>query len=184
VKIISTRSLTALKLSALVLGTAALTALVTIGIISQSGTFAVGIRQAEVAARGAQVMPFDLDATTHLFQPRADGGVQQVTADNASDTEQIALIRAHLQAEASKFQRGDFSDATTIHGHDMPGIAQLRAGYERIAVVYTELSNGAELRYTTDDPALVAALHDWFAAQTSDHGEHAAPPSQVLEPTP
>jgi hypothetical protein len=129
-------------------------------------------------------MPFDLDTTTHLFLPRADGGVQQVTADNASDTEQIALIRMHLQAEASKFQLGDFSDPTTIHGQDMPGVAQLQAGYERIAVVYTELSNGAELRYTTGDPTLVAALHAWFASQTSDHGEHAATPSQTPDTRP
>jgi hypothetical protein len=180
VKISRMRSLAALKLPVLLLSTAALTVLVTIGIISRGGAFAVGSRQAEVATRGAQVMPFDLDATTHHFQPRGDGGIQQVIADNPGDTEQIALIRAHLQAEASKFQRGDFSDPTTIHGQDMPGVAQLQAGYARIAVTYTELPNGAELRYTTDDPKLLAALHDWFAAQTNDHGEHAAANGQTL----
>jgi hypothetical protein len=176
--------LTGLKLSALVLVTAALTALLTISIVSGNDMFALGSRQAEIAARGAQVMPFDLDATTHLFQPSADGGIQQVTADKAGDTEQIALIRAHLQAEASKFQRGDFSDPTTIHGQDMPGVAQLQAGYARITVRYAELSNGAQLQYSTDDPVLIAALHAWFAAQTSDHGQHAAAPSPALEPTP
>ena len=178
-KITRTRSSAALKLAALLVSTAALIALATIGIMSGGGIFATRSRQAEVASRGAQVMPFNLDATTHHFQPRADGGIQQVTADNPADTEQISLIRAHLQAEASKFQRGDFSDPTTIHGQDMPGVAQLQAGYARIAVRYTELPNGAELRYTTDDPTLLAALHDWFAAQTTDHDEHAAAPGQT-----
>src|SRR5690606_6813965 len=37
-------------------------------------------RQAEVAERGASVMPFDLDATVHRFEPRDDGLVQTVVA--------------------------------------------------------------------------------------------------------
>jgi hypothetical protein len=37
----------------------------------------------------------------------------------------------------------------------------------------TALSNGAQIRYSTKDPALVMALHQWFAAQRADHGHHA-----------
>jgi hypothetical protein len=37
-------------------------------------------RQADVAQRGAQVMPFDLSATKHVFTKTADGGVQRVIA--------------------------------------------------------------------------------------------------------
>jgi type II secretory pathway pseudopilin PulG len=159
----------------LIVLTVVLTVIVTIGILYSSGMLTARNHQAEVAARGAQVMPFDLDATTHIFQPHDDGGIQQVIADDPSDTAQITLIRAHLQEEGAKFQRGDFSDPTTIHGMDMPGVAQLQAGYARITVTYTELPK-AQLRYTTSDPALVTALRDWFAAQTSDHGEHAASP--------
>ena len=40
-------------------------------------------RQSEVAARGAQVMPFELDKTTHVLDEAADGGRQTVTADTA-----------------------------------------------------------------------------------------------------
>jgi hypothetical protein len=40
-------------------------------------------------------------------------------------------------------------------------------------VRYRDLPDGAELRYTTSDPVLVVALHDWFKAQTVDHGRHA-----------
>jgi hypothetical protein len=130
-------------------------------------------RQAEVAARGATVMPFDLERTTHIFEEQPDGGLQQVVADNPADAEQVALIRGHLQEEAAKFQRGDFGDPAAIHGDGMPGLAQLRQGHAQIAVAYSELPNGAQIRYTTSDPALVSAIHAWFAAQLSDHGGHA-----------
>lgn len=130
-------------------------------------------RQAEVAARGAAVMPFDLERTTHIFEEQPDGGLQQVVADDPADAEQVALIRGHLKEEAAKFQRGDFGDPAAIHGEGMPGLAELRQGYSRIMVAYTELPDGAEIRYTTGDPALVAAIHAWFAAQLSDHGGHA-----------
>lgn len=130
-------------------------------------------RQAEVAARGAAVMPFDLERTTHIFEDRPDGGLQQVVADDPADTQQVALIRGHLQEEAAKFERGDFGDPAAIHGEGMPGLAQLRQGYKQIDVAYSELSDGAQIRYTTSDPAMVDALHAWFAAQLSDHGGHA-----------
>ncbi len=130
-------------------------------------------RQAQVAARGAEVMPFDLDRTMHVFAPLADGGRQTITAKDPTDAHEIALIRGHLQAEAEKFRRGDFGDPATIHGDAMPGLAALRAGASRIDVRYRDLPDGAELRYTTQDEDLVRALHAWFAAQVSDHGKHA-----------
>jgi hypothetical protein len=40
-------------------------------------------------------------------------------------------------------------------------------------VRYRERPEGANLTYATDEPALVDALHDWFQAQLSDHGDHA-----------
>ncbi len=135
-------------------------------------------RQADIAARGAEVMPFDLAKTMHTFERVADGGVQMVTANDPADTEQIALIRAHLQDEAAKFTQGDFSDPAQIHGADMPGLAALQVGADRIAVAYQELPNGARLTYRTDDQALIHALHQWFDAQLADHGDHAQPGMQ------
>jgi len=120
-------------------------------------------------------MPFNLDATMHQFEPTPQGGIQQVTAHDPADTEQIRLIRAHLQHEATKFRSGDFSDPAAIHGPAMPGLAELRAGAERIVVQYRDLPAGGQITYSTDDPALVQAIHRWFDAQLSDHGKHALP---------
>lgn len=130
-------------------------------------------RQAEVAGRGASVMPFDLERTTHRFTKTDRGGEQTVVADDPRDTEQITLIRRHLTQETERFRRGDFTDPASIHGGEMPGLALLRGHAGRITVEYAGTAEGGRITYTTTDPDLRAALHAWFDAQVSDHGAHA-----------
>jgi hypothetical protein len=142
-------------------------------LLAACGGDPVADRQAEVAERGREVMPFDLDATTHTFTDTGTGGVQLVTADDPADERQVELIRGHLREERERFSRGDFDDPAAIHGEDMPGVAELAAGYDRIAVAYAEHPAGAELTYATDEPELVEAIHAWFERQVMDHGEHA-----------
>jgi hypothetical protein len=131
-------------------------------------------RQADVAVAGSAVMPFDLDATTHVFEKLEDGGLQTVVADT-DDPEQVALIRSHLTDEAERFAEGDFHDPAMIHGEDMPGLHALVMGHDRLEITYHEIERGAELRYATEDASLVAAIHQWFDAQLRDHGQHAQP---------
>ena len=132
-------------------------------------------RQRDVAQRGAQVMPFDLEQTTHLFRRLKDGGLERVTANDPKNHEQIALIRQHLEQEAERFGRGDFSDPARIHGSDMPGLAELAQGASRMTVRYRELADGAEIRFATNDPQLIEAIRRWMQAQLADHGKHAVP---------
>lgn len=129
-------------------------------------------RLAEVAAAGAAVMPFDLDRSTHVFESTPEGGVQTVVS-NDGDEDQIAAIRAHLSEEAERFSRGDFHDPAMIHGDDMAGMHALVTGAERMTIEYREVEGGGEIRYSSEDPALVEAIHQWFDQQLSDHGEHA-----------
>ena len=131
-------------------------------------------RMDEVAKRGAQVMPFDLKATTHVFTRTPDGGVQSVVAKNPQDSAQVKLIRSHLKDIRAQFVKGDFSGPSHIHGHDMPGLRQLEgAGPGQIRLDYADLSDGAKITYSAKAPELVAALHAWFDAQLSDHGADA-----------
>lgn len=134
---------------------------------------ALADRQATIAEAGSEVMPFDLDQTTHVFTETENGGVQDVVADDPADNTSIELIRDHLALEAEKFSQGDFSDPTTIHGADMPGLATLKTGYADIEVTLSSTDTGATITYETADPALITAIHDWFQAQASDHGSHA-----------
>ena len=132
-------------------------------------------RVAEVARRGAEVMPFDLQATLHVFTETGDGGVQRVVARNRGDAVQAQLVRQHLQQLRGQFLRGDFSGPEHIHGAGMPGLAALKAAAPgSMAIAYREIPDGAELVYRAQDPALVGALHQWFTAQVSDHGPDAA----------
>ena len=131
-------------------------------------------RQAEVAKRGADVMPFSLKATTHIFTRTDQGGTQRVVAKDASDSVQARQVRQHLHDIRRQFQKGDFSGPAHIHGSDMPGLAELKAAKSgAISVAYKDVKGGAELTYRTSDARLVAALHRWFDAQLSDHGADA-----------
>jgi hypothetical protein len=130
-------------------------------------------RQAQVAERGAAVMPFSLEQTTHHFTKTDTGGVQTVVADNPADTAQIELVQQHLRDEAERFRGGDFTDPARIHGTAMPGLAALRDSAGRVTVDYTATTDGARITYTTSETALITALHAWFDAQVGDHGAHA-----------
>ncbi len=138
-------------------------------------------RQADVAGRGADVMPFDLKATTHVFTKTAHGGVQRVVAKSATDQQQVELVRAHLHKIQDQFINGDFSGPSHVHGARMPGLAQLQAAEPgQISIEYREVAGGAELTYRIGDPKLVSSLHAWFDAQLSDHGADAMPGHQHM----
>jgi hypothetical protein len=133
-------------------------------------------QQEAVRARSAEVMPFDLKATTHIFTKTRTGGVQRVVAKNPDDTPQIQMIRAHLRDIADKFSRGDFSGPAQVHGAIMPGLADLRAAKPgELKTRYYDIAAGAEIEYSSESPKLVAALHEWFSAQLADHGSDAMP---------
>jgi hypothetical protein len=129
-------------------------------------------RDQGVAEHSRQVMPFDLTRATHSFAPVADGLVETVVTMAPVDPAQVDAIRGHLRHEAARFSAGDWSDPARIHGDDMPGLAEIRAGSDRITITYTDVDAGGRLIYATADPAVVDALHRWGAAQSADHGHH------------
>ncbi|MEO8653303.1 MAG: aspartate carbamoyltransferase [Ramlibacter sp.] len=147
-----------------------ITALALFAALPLAGHAADAARQAEVKQRGAEVMPFRLDATTHVFTKTAQGGVQRVVAKDPADTAQVKLVRSHLREIEAQFRKGDFSGPAHIHGMDMPGLAELKAAPRgSVAIRYRDVKGGAELAYRTADAKLVGALHRWFDAQLSDH---------------
>ena len=81
---------------------------------------------AAMAAAAQQVMPFDLNRTTHTFIKTAAGGVEKVVVNETADTRDRDLIRSHLQTEAEHFRQGNYSDPAKIHGMDMPGVNELQ----------------------------------------------------------
>ena len=154
--------------------------LIALGFLSTVPAFAQhihethGQRQTDVAKRGADVMPFDVAATTHVFTKTNTGGVLRVVAKRKGNVAQTKLVRVHLRDVQQAFRKGDFSSPSHIHGDDMPCLAELKAAKPgQLAIIYREVTDGAELTYKTKDPHLVEALHRWFDAQLSDHGADA-----------
>jgi hypothetical protein len=127
-------------------------------------------RQEEVAKRGAQVMPFSLERTLHIFAKTKSGGVQQVIVKDPSDTGQITLIRQHLSMISKQFAQGNFSAPASIHGSNMPGLAELeKARPGQLGIEYKELPDGAQITYSSVTPKMIDAIHRWFDAQLADH---------------
>ena len=75
-------------------------------ISTQAQEIASQHRLDEVAKRGKQVMPFDLEQTTHIFTKTMQGGLQQVIAKDNTNVAQIKLIREHLLKIAQAFGKG------------------------------------------------------------------------------
>lgn len=131
-------------------------------------------RQASVAQRGAEVMPFSLNQTLHVFERTDHGGIQKVVAKQGASPEQVALIRKHLEEIQREFSAGDFSGPSLIHGDDMPGLKEIKeAKAGEIVIKYEDIKDGAQLQFSTDNPDLVHAIHSWIGAQLNDHGHHA-----------
>jgi hypothetical protein len=63
----------------------------------------------------------------------------------------------------------------------MPGVSELTAGAADIQIGYARRPEGAAITFTTSEPDLVNALHDWADAQVSDHGPHAVTLERLKE---
>jgi hypothetical protein len=122
-----------------------------------------------MTARAAQVMPFDLNRTTHTFTKTPGGGVEKVLVKDPADARNQSLIRSHLSEEAMLFRRGDYADPAMIHGMGMPGLKELEAGATQVSVVFADVVGGAQITYSSTDSALASALHAWFDGQVADH---------------
>ena len=67
----------------LVVAVLALAAVAALSACGQGGSGARSARQDAVEARGAAVMPFDQNTTTHVFHRTPIGGLQRVVAKDA-----------------------------------------------------------------------------------------------------
>jgi hypothetical protein len=151
--------------------------ILTVGVISwisyNNRQRQIEVRQAYIHERGATVMPFDLNRTTHSFTKTAEGGLQQIKVKNPQDTEQIQLIRTHLKKEAALFAQGNFADPATLHGNAMPGLSILQDSKGKLKVEFADLPDGAQITYVTNNQEVIDAVHLWFMAQLQDHGKDA-----------
>jgi hypothetical protein len=137
-------------------------------------------RVGEVQQQSREEVPYALDQTLQSFTKTVHGGVQHVVIKPTADKEQVKLIQEHLRQLTNQFQKGDFSATQRVHGADMPGLIQLKkAEIDDIKYEYESLPNGAQIHFSTEYPQYVQALHEWFDAQRSDHGDTGEVPEHI-----
>jgi len=120
--------------------------------------------------RGAMVMGFDQDKTTHHFSLYEDGGAIEVSVKDAADTANRDAIRSHLPHIAMMFGQGNFDAPMMVHDSaHVPGTAVMTTLKDKIGYRYVETPNGGRVDITTTDKAALAAVHEFLTFQIRDH---------------
>lgn len=119
--------------------------------------------------RGAEVMGFDQDKTTHHFYLYEDGGAIDVSVKDAADAKNRDAIRSHLPHIAMMFGQGNFSAPMMVHATDVPGTKALAANKDKVSFTYRETPNGGRVDIVTTDAATLKAAHDFMRFQIADH---------------
>jgi hypothetical protein len=131
--------------------------------------------QSSLDERGAHVMGFDQQKTTHHFYLYPDGGAIDVAANDPHDEADIKAARAHLPHIAKMFGEGDFSAPVLVHAMNVPGTADLARLKDRLSYHYEETPHGGRVNIVTADPDALAALHRFLRFQIADHKTGDAP---------
>jgi hypothetical protein len=125
--------------------------------------------QAMVNEHGDHVMGFSHEKTTHHFELHYDGGLIDVRADDAKDTESRDQIRRHLRHIAQMFADGNFNAPMLVHGKDIPGAATMTQLKDQIHWQMEETPRGARINITADNKPALAAVHQFLIFQIEDH---------------
>ena len=124
---------------------------------------------AQMNMRGAEVMGFDQDKTTHHFYLYADGGAIDVSVKDTADTKNLDAIRSHLPHIAMMFGMGDFSAPMMVHSTNVPGTKELAANKDKVSFKYLETPKGGRLDIVAKDAATLEAVHKFMQFQITDH---------------
>ncbi|HEV7241655.1 MAG TPA: hypothetical protein VGQ36_20655 [Thermoanaerobaculia bacterium] len=122
-----------------------------------------------VDERGDRVMGFSHEKTKHSFKLHDDGGAVEVRANDESDAESVAAIRAHLKEIAKDFTAGNFAKPKEIHDREPDGVAVMKELGPRVTYVYEELERGARVRIKTTEARGIDAVHEFLRFQIEDH---------------
>ncbi len=120
--------------------------------------------------RGAMVMGFDQQKTTHHFYLYEDGGAIDVSVKDDGDTVNRDAIRSHLPHISMLFGQGNFEAPMLVHdSKNVPGTAEMGSLHEKISYKYHETPSGGRVDITTTDKAALKAVHEFLKFQIADH---------------
>jgi hypothetical protein len=123
---------------------------------------------AHLQSRGHQVMGVDQYTSTHRFEPLPDGGRIVLQRDSV-DAGGTAQIRQHMRTIAEAFGQGNFTLPGLVHAREVPGTAVMTTRRSQISYTADTLPRGGQVRIRSQDPAAIAAIHEFLAFQRRDH---------------
>ena len=126
-------------------------------------------QHAQMNQRGAQVMGFDQEKTTHHFYLYSDGGAIDVAVNDVADKTNLDAIREHLPHIAMMFSQGNFDAPMLVHDTNVPGTAEMAKLKGRITYRYAETPKGGRVNIITTDAETLAAVHTFLQFQITDH---------------
>jgi hypothetical protein len=115
-----------------------------------------------LSQRGAQVMGFSQEKTTHHFELNQDGGIIEARANDLKDAGTLAEIRGHFGHIAKMFAAGDFNAPMMVHAQDVPGTAAMSRLKDDIHWQLSEIPRGARITIVADNKEAVDAIHDFL----------------------
>ncbi len=121
-----------------------------------------------VQSRGRVAMGVDQYTSTHLFQPRSDGGRIELQRDRADSAGRAQILR-HLHSIAVAFDAGNFSIPGFVHAREVPGAPVMAARRNEIRYEVESLPRGGALRLISRDSLAISAIHSFLAFQRRDH---------------
>jgi hypothetical protein len=124
---------------------------------------------AVVESHGDQAMGFPHEKTTHHFRILPDGGAIEIGANDSKDLTNAEAIRSHLRHIAMMFGTGDFSAPMFVHDGLPPGVTTMKLMKSALHYTYEETPAGGRIRIKSEDPIAVAAIHDFFRFQITEH---------------
>lgn len=134
--------------------------------------------------RAAEVMNLDAALLTYQVAPNDRGGSVTVEVNSDFEFEEIGKLHKYLREQQARFREGDFGAERRIHGDDTPGLDALERGHDRLMVSYVDLPTGGTLTFRSDDPELVAAVHEWLNRVVIDFADRIGSTTTRPEGTP
>ena len=123
---------------------------------------------AAMQSRGEHVMGVDQYSSRHVFEPLPSGGRIELQRE-VDDSAGAAQIRRHLADVAAAFGRGDFSAPFLVHDKDVPGTHIMATHKGAISYSVRPLARGGEIVISSEDAAVVDAVHAFLAFQRQEH---------------
>jgi len=120
-------------------------------------------------SRENEGMGFSQAKTTHHFSLTKEGGVIAVEANDPKDTESRDRIRMHLAHIAKAFAQGDFDIPMFVHDQVPPGVSVMKARKGQINYRFEKTRLGGQVVITSNDAAVLSAVHDFLAFQIREH---------------